>query len=241
VDGRPKPLTYYHDRGAIANAIESVRARKGAPLRVAVIGLGAGAHACRAKPNETWRFFEIDPTVIEIARDPKYFTFVSSCAPDLPIVLGDARLTMTAEPTGFYDLIIVDAYSSDAIPVHLATREAMGIYKSRLAPHGAVIMHISNRHLKLTGVVTGIAAANGMQSWSWKDAGHGRDMSQLLFASQVVIVAEQPEDVGAVATSKLWQSTGPDPGQRVWTDDYSNIAGAFWLRLKERWAHRQFH
>lgn len=241
VDGRPKPLTYYHDRGAIANAIESVRARKGAPLRVAVIGLGAGALACRAMPNETWRFFEIDPTVIEIARDPKYFTFVSSCAPDLPIVLGDARLTMTAEPTGFYDLIIVDAYSSDAIPVHLATREAMGIYKSRLAPHGAVIMHISNRHLKLTGVVTGIAAANGMQSWSWKDPGHGRDMSQLLFASQVVIVAEQPEDVGAVATSKLWQSTGPDPGQRVWTDDYSNIAGAFWLRLKERWAHRQFH
>ena len=161
VSGRPKPLTYYHDGAPITKAIEAVRARKAGPLRVAVIGLGAGALACRIMPNETWRFFEIDPTVIDIARDPKYFTFVSTCAPNLPIVLGDARLTMTAEPAGFYDVIVVDAYSSDAIPVHLATREAMAIYKSRLAPHGVVVMHISNRHLELESVATGIAAANG--------------------------------------------------------------------------------
>ncbi len=88
--GRPKPLTYYHDGGPITKAIEAVRARKAGPLRVGVIGLGAGALACRIMPNETWRFFEIDPTVIDIARDPKYFTFLSACAPGLPVVLGDA-------------------------------------------------------------------------------------------------------------------------------------------------------
>ncbi len=89
VTGRPEPLTYYHDGSALAVTIDAVRARKGGPIRAAVIGLGAGSLVCRIGPNETWRFFEIDPTVITIARDPKRFTFVSSCAPDLAIVLGD--------------------------------------------------------------------------------------------------------------------------------------------------------
>jgi hypothetical protein len=241
VPGRPKPLTYYHDGGPITKAIEAVRARKAAPLRVAVIGLGAGALACRIMPNETWRFFEIDPTVIDIARDPKYFTFVSTCAPGLPVVLGDARLTMAAEPTGFYDVIVVDAYSSDAVPVHLATREAMAIYKSRLAPHGVVVMHISNRHLELESVATGIAAANGMQTWLWNDPKFGTNIAELTSPSHVAVAAERAEDVGTIAASERWTLTVPDPDQRVWTDDYSNIAGAFWRKLRQGWADRQAH
>jgi hypothetical protein len=233
--GRPKPLTYYHSGGPITKAIEAVRTRKAGPLRVAVIGLGAGALACRIMPNETWRFFEIDPTVIDIARDPEYFTFVSTCAPDLSIVLGDARLTMAAEPAGFYDLIVVDAYSSDAIPVHLATREAMAIYKSRLAPHGVVVMHISNRHLELESVATGIAAASGMQTWLWNDPRFGTNILELTSPSHVAVAAERADDVGAIATSERWTLTAPDPGQRVWTDDYSNIAGAFWRKLRQQW------
>ena len=126
VTGRPQPITYYHDTSAMAAVIEAVRARKGSPLRAAVIGLGAGSLACRIGPNETWRFFEIDPTVIAIARDPRRFSFMSSCAPDLDVVLGDARLTLAQEPDGAYDLIVVDAYSSDAIPVHLATARGDG-------------------------------------------------------------------------------------------------------------------
>ena len=239
--GRPKPLTYYHDGGPITKAIESVRARKAGPLRVAVIGLGAGALACRIVPNETWRFFEIDPTVIDIARDPKYFTFVSTCAPGLPVVLGDARLTMAAEPAGFYDVIVVDAYSSDAVPVHLATREAMAIYKSRLAPHGVVVMHISNRHLELESVATGIAAANGMQTWLWNDPKFGTNIAELTSPSHVAVAAERAEDVGTIAASERWTLTAPDPDQRVWTDDYSNIAGAFWRKLRQGRAYRQAH
>jgi hypothetical protein len=128
VTGRPEPITYYHDSGGIGQAITAVRARKGGPLHVAVIGLGAGTLTCQRKDNEEWKFFEIDQSMVDTAKDPKYFTYIQSCEPDLKPVMGDARLTFAKEPDHVYDLIIVDAYSSDAIPIHLATEEAMAIY-----------------------------------------------------------------------------------------------------------------
>ena len=194
VTGRPQPLTYYHNNSAIAAVIEAVRARNASPLRVAVIGLGAGSLACRIGPSESWRFFEIDPTVVAIARDPRRFGFVSSCAPNLPIVLGDARLTLAKEPDSAYDLIIVDAYSSDAIPIHLATREAMAIYRAKLAPHGVVTMHISNRHLDLESVVVGIAAANGLKTWVWTNDDDRGDDVNFISPSKVAISAKSAED-----------------------------------------------
>jgi hypothetical protein len=233
VTGRPEPLTYYHRHSAMAVVIEAVRARKGAPIRVAVVGLGAGSLACYVGADETWRFFEIDPTVIAIARDSRRFNFISSCAQNLAIVLGDARLTLAQEPDSTYDLIIVDAYSSDAIPVHLATREAMAIYKAKLAPHGVVTMHISNRHLELRSVVAGIAAANDLKTWLWTNADDHNDIKNYIASSDVVIAAERPEDIGALAQAKTWVLTAPTPGSRTWTDDYSNIAGAFLRRLKQ--------
>ena len=129
--------------------------RSGAPLRsrTAVIGVGSGTLACAGAPGETWKFFEIDQTMVDAARDPRYFNYINSCQPDFKPVIGDARLTFAKEPDGIYDLIIVDAYSSDAIPIHLATEQAMAIYKSKLAPQGAVLMHVSNRHLELASVV----------------------------------------------------------------------------------------
>jgi len=234
VHGRPKLLTYYYDGSPISSAIDAVRARKVTPMRVAVIGLGAGSLACRIARNETWRFFEIDPAVVNIARDPRRFSFISTCAPDLPIVLGDARLTIVNEPSGFYDLIIVDAYSGDAIPVHLATREAMAIYKSKLAQDGAIIMHISNRYLELKSVAVGIAAANGMQTWVWNEPHRGTDVAKYIYPSEVTISAEKPGYVGAVAQSANWTLTAPDPNLHTWTDDYSNIAGAFWRKMTQR-------
>ena len=161
VTGRPEPITYYHKDGGIGQAIAAICERKGAPLRVAVIGLGSGTLTCASQPGEDWKFFEIDQSMVDTAKDPKYFT--SKCEPDLKPVIGDARLTFAKEPAGTYDLIIVDAYSSDAIPIYLATEEAMEIYKERLAPQGAVVMHVSNRHLELSSVVVGIADANDHQ------------------------------------------------------------------------------
>src|SRR5690348_4788597 len=194
VDGRPEPISYYHKDGGIGQAITAIRARKGSPLRVAVIGVGAGTLACASEPGETWKFFEIDQTMVDAARDPRYFTYIQSCARDFKPVIGDARLTFAKERDGAYDLIIVDAYSSDAIPIHLATKEAMKIYKDKLAPHGAVIMHVSNRHLDLEPVVVGIADANDLKSWVY-DEDSGRD-ADYIFSTDVVISAREAEDVG---------------------------------------------
>jgi hypothetical protein len=239
--GRPDPLTYYHDKSPIAQAIRGVRARKGGGLKVAVIGLGAGSLACYIEPGETWRFFEIDATVADIARDPKRFTFISSCAPDVPIVLGDARLTLAREPYGYYDLIIIDAYSSDAIPIHLATREAMALYKSKLAPDGVIVMHVSNRHLDLTSVAVGIAGANDLQAWVYNDEDDDTEDASYTYASDVVLAAEREEALGELATNLKWDLTEPDQDQRVWTDDYSNIVGALWRKLDwPSWATWKF-
>ncbi len=231
ITGRPEPISYYHDDGGIGRAIAAIRARKGTPLRVAAIGLGAGTLACQAQPNETWKFFEIDQTMVDTARNPKYFTYLSACMPDIKPVIGDARLTFAREPDAAYDLIIVDAYSSDAIPIHLATREAMAIYKAKLAPGGAVLMHVSNRHLELASVIVGIADANGMTSWVYNEDS-GRD-AEYIFTTNVVVSARKPEDVGSLASDGYWQSTPPTPGEWVWTDDYSNVLGAVYRRLRD--------
>jgi hypothetical protein len=146
-------------------------------------------------------------------------------------VIGDARLTFAKEPDGIYDLIIVDAYSSDAIPIHLATEEAMKIYKDKLAPQGAVVMHVSNRHLELSSVVVGIAEANGLQSWVYSEDS-GRD-NEYIFATSVVVCAREEADVGELASSDEWALTEADKKQRIWTDDYSNVLGAVYRRLRD--------
>jgi hypothetical protein len=231
VQGRPEPITYYHKDGGIGRAIGAMRERKGAPLRVAVIGLGSGTLTCAAAPGETWKFFEIDQSMVDTARDPKYFTYIENCAPGLKPVIGDARLTFAREPNGIYDLIIVDAYSSDAIPIHLATKEAMAIYKDKLDPQGAVLMHVSNRHLELASVVVGIADANDLKSWVYNEDS-GRD-GEYIFSTNVVVSARSETDVGKLASSEQWEETDANANQRVWTDDYCNVLGAVYRRLRD--------
>ncbi|MEH2483059.1 hypothetical protein V1282_006416 [Nitrobacteraceae bacterium AZCC 2146] len=231
VTGRPEPISYYHKDGGIGQAITAIRARKGGPIRVAVIGLGSGSLTCASQPGEDWKFFEIDQSMVDTARDPKYFTYIKNCEPDLKPVIGDARLTFAKEPDGVYDMIIVDAYSSDAIPIHLATEEAMEIYKEKLAPHGAVVMHVSNRHLELASVVVGIADANDMKSWVFSEDS-GRD-NEYIFSTNVVISAREEADVGQLASKEQWTLTEAEDNQRVWTDDYSNVLGAVWRRLRD--------
>src|SRR6185312_956334 len=161
----PKPLTYYFPDGAIAQSIKTVRSAEGGFRRVAVVGLGTGTLSCLSQRGEHWTFYEIDPVVVQIARNPKLFSFMSSCAPDAGVVLGDARLTL-AQSKETYDLIVLDAFSSDVIPVHLLTREAIEVYLSHLAPNGALVLHISNRYLELANVVAAIAAGEGLASES---------------------------------------------------------------------------
>jgi hypothetical protein len=231
ITGRPALISYYYKDGGIGQAIAAIRERKGGPLRAAVIGLGAGTLTCASAPGETWKFFEIDQSMVDTARDPRYFSFVKNCAPDLKPVMGDARLTFAREPDGIYDLIIVDAYSSDAIPIHLATEEAMNIYKDKLAPQGVVLMHVSNRHLELASVVVGIAEANDLKSWVY-DEDSNRD-DEYIYATTVVVSAREEADIGKLASSKQWELTEADENQRVWTDDYCNVLGAVYRRLRD--------
>ena len=231
VTGRPEPISYYYKDGGIGQAITAIRERKNGPIKVGVIGLGSGSLTCASLPGEDWRFFEIDQSMVDTAKDPKYFNFISQCEPDLKPVIGDARLTFAKEPDGVYDMIIVDAYSSDAIPIHLATEEAMEIYKAKLAPQGVVVMHVSNRHLELASVVVGIADANDLKSWVFSEDS-GRD-AEYIFSTAVVVSARADADVGKLATSDSWVETDPTEGQRVWTDDYSNVLGAVWRRLRD--------
>src|SRR6185295_9761805 len=140
--------------------------------------------------------------------------------------LGDARLTL-AESPDTYDLIILDAFSSDAIPIHLMTREAMAIYAAKLAPRGIVLMHVSNRHMELSSVVAGIAHANGLVSrMNNRAAKDGEDDSKYLFTSTVVISAREDSDFDVLREDADWTVIEPPEGQRIWTDDYSNVIGA---------------
>jgi hypothetical protein len=230
---RPTPLTYYFDSSPLAQTIAAAREKSGT-VRLAVIGLGAGTLACQTKPGDTLTYYEIDPLVVRIARDPELFTYLSSCAPNAPIVVGDARLTLADAPDGSYDLIIVDAFSSDAIPIHLLTRDAMALYARKIAPNGMIVLHLSNRHLELASVVAGVAQANGLVSRLNDEKSDDANDDEYRFDSTVAAVARKDEDFGALTKSTHWLAQTADPAQRVWTDDYSNVVGAILRKLRNK-------
>jgi len=231
---RPVPLAYYHSNSGLAKTIEAARKKKPGALNVAVVGLGTGALACYTRAGDNWIFYEIDQSIVDVASNPAYFTYKPLCAPQAKVVLGDARLTITDAPNGAYDLIVVDAFSSDAIPIHLLTREAMAAYLSKLAPHGMIVMHISNRHLELASIVAGIASANGLETLINSQQDEQEDSAHYLYTSTVTAVARAPEDFGALKEANSgWEPLAPDPKQWIWTDDYSNVVGAMIRHLRE--------
>jgi hypothetical protein len=232
VSGPPEPLTYYHRQSPMAEGIASVRARKQGSIRMAVVGLGTGTLACYFEPGDTLDFYEIDPAVIRIASDPTRFSYLSNCAPQASLIVGDARLTLADNGRGPYDIIIVDAFSSDAIPVHLLTREAMAIYLKRLAPGGLIMLHVSNRHMELASVAAGIADANGLIALV-SSGDKGEDEANFKFSSTVAAIAREEADFGTLAESDDWEAEEVDKSQWVWTDDYSNIIGAMIRQLRQ--------
>ena len=231
VSGPLLPQTYYYPGGPFAEAIGAVRAARGSLNHVAVVGLGTGTLACHSKGNEHWTFFEIDPEVIRIARDPRRFEFLSRCAPESPVIAGDARLTLEASADR-YDLIVLDAFSSDTIPVHLLTREAVAGYLSKLSPHGVLLLHISNRHLDLTPVVAKVAQSLGLAAFVREDRSAGDLLTTLKADARLVVLTRDAADAGSVAGN--WMPLRPDQSSALWTDDYSNILGIM-LRTKFDW------
>ena len=236
VTGRPEMISEFFAGAGIAQTFDMVHARAGGPINYAVIGLGTGTLACQRRPGDTMTYYEINPNIVRVARDPKLFRFMSECAPDVPIVVGDARLRLADAPDGSYDLIFVDAFLGAAIPIHLLTREAMALYLRKLKPDGIVAMHVSNYHLELASVAAGIAEANHVIARVYDGGDVEEDWDQQHWVPRVAAIARREADFGALAKSQFWPIRKRDPNQRVWTDDYSNIFGAILRNLREKGA-----
>jgi hypothetical protein len=227
-------IAEFFDGAGIAQTVDAVHARVGGPINYAVIGLGTGALTCRALPGDTVTYYEIDPDVIRIARNPQLFNYISECGPDTRIVQGDARLTLSDAPKQSYDLIFVDAFLGAAIPIHLLTREAMAMYFSKLNPHGIVAIHVSNRNLELASVVAGVAEANGAIARYYRGGDVQQNIHENKWVPLVVAVARTEEDFGVLAQSKYWPIIHRNPKEGAWADDYSNIIGAVMRKRNSR-------
>jgi hypothetical protein len=222
---RPEPLTYYAEGGPLATAIALEQGRHERPLEVGVVGLGIGSLACYRKPDEAWRFYEIDPAVIAAAGNPHLFTFISSCAAEAPIVQGDARLALAADADRRFDVLVVDAFSSDSIPVHLLTRDALELYADRLRPGGVVLMHISNGFMELASVVAAGARDEGLDGARLLHRRPEAEEADRKFSSDVVVLASDPARIRAYRDAG-WEPLHARDDVAAWTDDYSNVVGA---------------
>jgi len=235
----PKALTYYAPVGAMALSITNRQASLKAAGQVGtygVVGLGAGSLACYSQPGETWRYFEIDQAVIDAANNSKYFSFMNRCAKNAPVILGDARITLRQEAKASYDVLVIDAFSSDSIPVHLITTDAINEYLSLVKPDGVLTFHISNRHLDLAPIL----AANmtllqkthpglhAVQYINWPG-----ENKNYVTASNVVMFSRDEAALRAMKTSTSAKSLEDKGKATAWTDDYSNILAAMFFSFKE--------
>jgi hypothetical protein len=229
---RGEPLTYYHRTGPFGRLMASVASLREPGAAVAAVGLGVGTLGAYAEAGQRWTFYEIDPAIERIARDERYFSFLSACGDRCQVVLGDARLSLASQTGARYQLIAVDAFSSDAIPMHLLTREAMQVYLSRLAPRGVLAIHISNRHLRLDGVVGRLALSSGLVAVEWLDRRRSADWPAGKTPSRWVVMARSRDDLGALATDPAWTPPAVAPTVPLWTDDFSNILDVLEIRSR---------
>lgn len=218
-----EPLIYYHRDGPLGQLFAALGGVKTLE-RVGAIGLGTGAAVCYRRPGESWTFYEIDPAVDRLARDTRYFHYMSECAGDTDVVYGDARLSLVTAPDGGYDLMILDAFSSEAIPIHLITREALALYLRKLADGGIIIFHISNRNIDLSGVMANLVDDAGIVGRLQRYDDPAAEQRQGTKTSSIwVAIARQPADLAMLDGDARWAALEPRPGVGLWTDDYSNI------------------
>ena len=217
--------TYYVPLSGVGLAMGARQELFGPGARIGIVGLGTGTLACYAQPGERWTIYEIDPAVVRIARDPKRFTFISRCNPSVPIELGDARLLIERERPASTDLLVVDAFSSDAVPMHLLTREAFADYRRLLSPNGQLLLHNSNRYLDLMPVVAAAAADGG---WQARFRSYRPDAERVRlneYGSDWIALSQSPETMARLVRSgdDKWTALPGRPGFRPWTDDHASV------------------
>jgi spermidine synthase len=215
-----EPQSYYHVKGPVGDVFRAA----GPFSTVGVVGLGSGALSCYAEPGTSWTFFEIDPLVERIARDPNLFTFLQNTRGQIAVEIGDGRKKLEEAAPASFDLIVIDAFSSDAIPVHLLTREALQLYLSRLRPGGVIALHISNGFLRLEPVVAAVVAETGLRGLSQLDdqipavdAARGR------YQTHWVAITANDDRFAALGSQRGWRPLRNEARVKTWTDDYSNL------------------
>ncbi|NOT01082.1 MAG: fused MFS/spermidine synthase [Phycisphaerales bacterium] len=224
---RSEPTAYYHRAGPVGDVFRALRPVTGLN-RVGIVGLGAGAMATYVEPEQHFTFYEIDPSVARIARDPKLFTFLSDCRGKVDVVLGDGRLTLGDSPNGAFDLIMLDAFSSDSVPTHLLSREALAMYVDKLTRDGAIVFHISNGYLDLEPVMARLAGDAGLVALHRQDhVVGGVEHDDARMSSHFVIMARKEADLGELTGLATWPHLADEPGAPLWTDQYCNIVDLF--------------
>ena len=221
-DRRREALSYYHSTGALGDVFRTLRASL-EPRRVAIVGLGTGAIATYARPGERWEFYEIDADMVRMARDSTYFTYLADARGRMDVVLGDGRLRLGEVPDGTYHLIVLDAFSSDAIPVHLMTREALAMYLRKTAPGGLVAFHVSNRYLRLEPVLGRLARDLGVQARVRHRGPTDAERKRGIYDATWVVVGRSKADVAALERVPGWVAVAVDGEVEGWSDDFSNL------------------
>jgi hypothetical protein len=223
---RLEPLSYFTRTGPIGQVFTAV-SETAPDVPVGIIGLGVGSMACYASPGQEFTFYEIDPVVERIARNARYFTFMQECRGRRNVVLGDARLTLEKAPDRYYGLFVLDAFTSDAIPIHLLTREAIALYLSKLADNGILALHISNSYLNLKPVLGGLAANEGLIALGQDDLNISEaESANGKSGSQWVIMGRKREDLNRFLQDSRWYELNGTDVASLWTDDFSNVLSA---------------
>lgn len=228
-----QPTTYYGPTSGVGLTLDKAETLFGPAAKIGVVGLGTGTLACYKKPGQSWQIFEIDPAIVTLARDSGTFTFMPKCAPDAKILLGDARLELAKLPPGQLDILAIDAFSSDAIPLHLLTSEALAIYARALRRDGILLIHISNRYFDLEPVLAAEIRRRGWYAGIRVDEPDADGIARALTASSWVAIAANPARLDALdAGDEAWSPLASPGKVDAWTDDYASILPVMrWDRL----------
>lgn len=225
-DDPGEPLGYYHREGPIGEVLTGLE-QSGRPRDIAVIGLGTGALAAYGRAQDSFTFYEIDPAVARIASNPDYFTYLSDTPASTRIVLGDGRLSLADDGDARFDVIVLDAFSSDAVPAHLLTVEAVQEYLDHLEPDGLLAFHVSNRYFDLAPVVGRVGQQLGLSGLVRTDMPAAAESAAGHLSSQWVLLARSPDDLGVVDGHHEWYDVTAAGTAPLWTDSFSDLIGAF--------------
>jgi spermidine synthase len=232
-----KPLVYYAEETPIGQVFVTTKAARPA-IDVGAVGLGTGTVATYVRRSDRMTFFEIDPLMVAIANSPKYFAYTTECAKTPPrFVIGDARLSLARVPDGAFDILLIDAFSSDAVPAHLMTVEAMRMYLSKIKPEGIVVLHLSNRNLDLMAPAQAGALAAGGHALYQHHAANPNLPFLWESSEDAVILARDEAALAPYAADPRWSRATATV--RPWTDNYMNLIGALIARTRERIAGKE--